>query len=539
MRKRGYFVYSLISCLCIFFSIIGHTLEKNGNIFWTVSYLVTTMGISILGGIVIGIVIAEICLVKKIRIRETSYEIKRINMPDAFFWFLSFTAIFLSWVPFFLAFYPGNCTYDIADQIRYMLSHHYNAHHPLIHTLLMEMFIRIGQILQDANLGMAFYILFQMMWLASAFSYGIVFLRKLQVKKGWLIFLQVWSMLFLPHGYLSVSTTKDIIFTAEVLYMIFFFYRIFLIHRNSLKMDKWDVCLVVHGILVVLFRNNGKYAMVVTVCVLWIAILVVRENRKFYVRATINCFLILGIGTVLLTVMSYMTNAEHIRKEEMLSVPIQQFSRVLKYHENELNEEELSLLDDFFVEKSYKYYTPSISDPVKSRVNLVIMRQNVAAFAKLYFVFLKKYPGDMVNAVLALDAGYLNPLDMTHQDVYGGGASWIPIGWSLEGQFGLHRDAIEEDMYQAMKKFADKNEYDKIPIAGYLIMPGGYLWMLTFLISYLWWKKQYAQLIILSFPVGYYITLFLGPTVQLRYIYTIMVLIPFLYAIMMGRKKLK
>ncbi len=43
----------------------------------------------------------------------------------------------------------------------------------------------------------------------------------------------------------------------------------------------------------------------------------------------------------------------------------------------------------------------------------------------------------------------------------------------------------------------------------------------------LWIRKKYLLLLPLSFVAGYYLTLVLGPTVQLRYLYPVMAAAPF------------
>ena len=72
-----------------------------------------------------------------------------------------------------------------------------------------------------------------------------------------------------------------------------------------------------------------------------------------------------------------------------------------------------------------------------------------------------------------LDAGYLNPFDATHKDVYSWGASWLRVGWSPNEDLGLSQEPKMEKWYQALYDFADKNQYDKIPVLGYFVMPGG------------------------------------------------------------------
>lgn len=535
IRRRGYIIFGIIFSFMSFFAVAGCMLAKDGNIVWTGKRTAYIFLPALFAGILLGIGITEIMLLlSKIINRNSHKEPAKEILSDRQILILSFCGIFLAWLPFFLAFYPGNCTYDIGGQTWYIVSHHYEAHHPLLHTLIMEFFLRIGISLKNANLGMAMYVLFQMSYLAFSFALGMRFLHKLKVARGWLIFLQLWAMFFSPNAYLAVSTTKDIFFAAEVLLMTLCLYGALLRKRNSLKPDKYDYGFVIHAVLMICFRNNGKYALMVLLVVLACAALKTRENRKFYGRIAIMSLSALIAGSFILSALSYLLKAEDIRKEEMLSVPIQQLSRVMYYHGDEMEKNDKELIDGFFTEESYRNYVPSISDPVKSSVDLVYLRNHLSDFVKLYIKLLIRYPDEYVNAVLALDAGYLNLFDRTHEDVYTWGASYIRVGWSPNKELGLYQDSKSIKLYNTFKDFADKNSYDKIPVIRYLIMPGTYLWLFLFLGGWLLWQRKLDKLCVLAFPAGYYLTLFLGPTVQLRYLYAIMVILPFMYAVMMS-----
>ena len=59
-------------------------------------------------------------------------------------------------------------------------------------------------------------------------------------------------------------------------------------------------------------------------------------------------------------------------------------------------------------------------------------------------------------------------------------------------------------------------------------MPGLYLWIVAVALLYVFSRKRYVSIIPFSLICGYYLTMFFGPTVQLRYIYPIMLCVPFI-----------
>ena len=79
-----------------------------------------------------------------------------------------------------------------------------------------------------------------------------------------------------------------------------------------------------------------------------------------------------------------------------------------------------------------------------------------------------------------------------------------------------------------LDKWAEENFYLNIPILKYIFMPGVYLWIyIVFAINCIRRKNMKAAGV-LALVAGYYITMFFGPCVQLRYIYPVMITVPFL-----------
>ena len=77
--------------------------------------------------------------------------------------FLTAVAIFLCYVPVFLAVYPGFFVYDAQDELMQVITRNFSTHHPLLHVLLLGGIIPlVYKITGSYNLGIACYTLFQM-----------------------------------------------------------------------------------------------------------------------------------------------------------------------------------------------------------------------------------------------------------------------------------------------------------------------------------------------------------------------------------------
>ena len=153
-------------------------------------------------------------------------------------------------------------------------------------------------------------------------------------------------------------------------------------------------------------------------------------------------------------------------------------------------------------------------------------------FFETYLRLFADHPGDYVNAVLAVNAGYLSPFDESHAHIneHEGevGLGYIQTRWEDPDAFGLTRESKWPWLLKKMEIFADGNQYLNLPVLKYLLVPGTYLWLSLMIAAWVFLHKKYRLLLPFALILGYYLTLFLGPTVQLRYIYPVMTVLPYL-----------
>ena len=87
-----------------------------------------------------------------------------INKESHKTFFILWGALFLCYIPCFLAFYPGIYNNDITWQWGMYLQKHYNTHHPLIHTLMADWLFELGKSLTGFyNMGLAIYSVLQLL----------------------------------------------------------------------------------------------------------------------------------------------------------------------------------------------------------------------------------------------------------------------------------------------------------------------------------------------------------------------------------------
>ena len=545
--RKGCVLFSLIGFTFFFCCFTGYRLAEEGNIIWTAKYTLSLLVQCLAAGILAGSVLCMVIYYAVAHSDGSRGKAGSVRLPGPAICFLAaWLLIFLAWLPGFLAYYPAVCSYDITVQTGQIAAHAYNDHHPLAHTLLLEGFMKLGaEVFGDTNAGIAAYALAQMAFLASAFAAGIAMLRSWRAKWPWLVLLLLYSMFFPFHRYMSISVTKDTVFSAWMLLQLFCLTGVVRKGANSFKPGKWDIGFGVSTVGMILFRSNGRYALLVLLVFLAVSSLMGRKNRRLFTRLLINGVLGFLVGSMLLSGLFKLTCAQQGDRREMLSMPIQQLARCMVYHggvgvlpedDNTMSEEHKALINDFILDEAYKAYRPDISDPVKSHTNTYVVRYRMKDFVSAYLELFLKYPGDYLNAVLAVNAGYLYPGDTSHAyiNVNGrdSGLGYIQTRWVEEelNPRGIYKDSKWEWLHGRMEKYADENAYLNTPVIRYLLVPGTYLWLYLVLACYLVIRKRFRLLLPLTLVLGYYVTLFLGPTVQMRYLYPVMCALPFLFA---------
>lgn len=544
--KRQIFIFGGIGFLFGFCQITGHDLAKQGNIIWSSGYVVKLFALCFLIG---GAAAAAAAVFSRLSQRPGSakqgrqHSLRGLDRLKPWqFWLCSAVLISLCWLPGYLAYYPGICSYDFPIQTGQIVERAYNDHHPILHTLMIEGCMRMGErLFGSINTGIGIMTLAQMLGLACAFAWCITFLRNRGIGRGWLLFLQGFCMFYPFHMYMAITAVKDTLFS------IFFLLQVLAlgeaIRRDKGKPDRFDLMFVICSLGMQFFRNNGRYAMLALQAVLLLALFLDRGSRRLWGRLAAECLAALVFGSVFLSALFRVAGAEQGDRREMLSMPIQQLARCMVYHggigvlpedDGTVTETEKALIDDFLLNEAYRAYRPDIADPVKSHTNTYVVRYRTGEFLKTYFGLFKRYPGDFINAALAVNAGYLYMGDESHAVINRNGVDkglgYVQTRW-VENELnprGIHKDSKWEWLHRVLERWADQNRYLRVPVLKYLFVPGTVLWLYLLLLGSLAARRRYGAAVPPVLAMGYYLTMFLGPTVQLRYVYPLAIVLPFI-----------
>lgn len=482
--------------------------------------------------------------------RKMAEEIgKKRKMNRRQTWFFYSVLIFLFWLPIFLAYYPSVFAYDAEGQLYQVIAKDYSTHHPLLHTLFLGAFFRLGGAVGSYQTGMAVHSVVQMVLMALAFGWALSLLYERGTHRWMRILLLLFYGLFPANSILALSTTKDVLFAALVLVVTLKGYCLACDHAwESSAPDGGSSCdvtavgikdravYVLLAVLMLLFRNNAVYAFVVSAPVVLLG-LGERWQKENSVQAKVRigknsgaarrrylrmAFLILALYGISAFLLKAATHAQSGSPREMLSVPLQQMARVRVEAEDQIDpvmREEL----DKYIPKEWVFaaYDPHLADPVKNRA---VIHDDPKGLIKTWVRLGLQYPTIYVDAFLDNSLGMWYLWDTSHAQVYGIGTQ-SGFGWLSTDNRTMPAgcEIVEKSLLPGLRAFMERivsdNAYQKLPFVRLLFAPAFYWWLLWLYLAAALYQKRKQETLAAVFLITYYLTLLLSPTVIVRYLY--------------------
>lgn len=408
-------------------------------------------------------------------------------------------SILIVWSIYMIAFYPIVLSPDPAFQIRqyYNVPTKYvnwviqrdpnvfmTAHHPVTQTYLLGWCIDLGRMLINDNFGLFIYDLGQTLIYASVLAYTCTFALKKGIAKRYVILLNLMYLVVPMYAFYSISAVKDTLYTAFMILFVLFIYDFIHTKKDELISKKSVLYFYIVMLLMSLFRHNGVYIVVMTIPFVFIYS---KVNRK-RVLVSFGLFMIsiLSFNNVLVPALGISDGS--IR--EMLSVPFQQTARYVKYHADELSEEDIKVIDyvlnyDTLAER----YKPEIADPVKNEYNKYTEKKDLIAYFKVWFKGLVKHPETYIDATLNNTFGYIYPNDHNWY-IYSTYDTRVTKNKLVKYHF---NDLV--GLRNILTVYG--NIFPYLPVIGLLASVGANTWLLLILSAYLITNKKKRYLIAL------------------------------------------
>lgn len=445
-------------------------------------------------------------------------------------WLLLGGLIFLLWLPYFVISYPGNMTLDARDEIAQVLQQKedswtyqtvlhdnpddnaINNHQPVVYTCLVGGSVAIGRMMGNANIGIAFVSLLQMITAIIVFVYMISVMRKYHIPPAYEAASTVFFALFPIFPMFAVTITKDMLFAVVFLWMAVELWQLIMM----IKKEQWSrlhgILFIVSGLILCLLRNNGIYILLAEILVF---LFFLRGKMKWRMIAT-TAVPIAIYFVVFLRILLPLFEIENGSKREMLCVPFQQVARYAKEWGDEgLTEEDVDALDkvlrfDGDMEVLASRYIGFYADPVKAHFNPATTADDLNRFFSVWLKMVKNHPmtaveATMHNNFLLSSSNGSGKIIYVNQIANNPDKNWY--GVTETATFAGIRSVLEYAL----------SGMGKLPFFGVLFSIGCYDWVLLAVAMVLLARRRYDAFAIVALYVLCAATLVLGPIIYMRY----------------------
>ena len=473
----------------------------------------------LLGGICVGYPILHWM---NVRIpRQT--RIPRREHPGRIFWGMFLAVGVINLVYLFCVRYPGVLTTDSATTLEQLMGDiPYDNMMPFWHTMTVKVFVELGlAVFGDMNAAVALFHAAQILFLAACFGFALMTLYQAGVPR-WALGAVALLYGIQPYNIAySVTLWKDIPFAGAALLFITALYRLV---KQVGRPGKNYVPFVLGAAGLCLWRTNGLLAFAITALVM---LAFLRKRRPKLLAVMLG---VLAVCWVLMYPLLGLLGIGQTQPVEVLSVPLQQISRVI-VNQRELTAYQSDVLGQILdLERVAQVYDPLTVDPIKYEAlrfgGQDFLRSNLGECLSVYLQLGLRYPLDYLKAWIDETKGYWN----------GGYCYWIytqgvyPNSYGLEAAYGT---GFLASVYGAWFRYVEKLE-----ILQPLTSIGLQVWAIVSctLVNALKKRKEFLlgiPLIVLA--VG----LWIGTPVyaEFRYAYPFFLTAPFLIAVTVWEKR--
>ncbi len=448
--------------------------------------------------------------------------------------FLTWIIIFVMWIPVLLAYYPTIWTYDVFRQVPHIIGEHISSHQPILHTLFIESILIIGKKIASLEFGMLLLSIIQMLFMALIFAYAI---EKIQTRLHNKFIVNVFKILMIIYyglipfnSIMSISMTKDVLFTGLLLLLIIYLFDFLDSKEYNLKKK---ILFIIVATFMLLIKNNAIYIFSIFTL---LSLFVLKDRRKNLLFMCVCPFMLyFSVNLVFFLVLHPYRNYRF----ERYSHPTQNLIYTVIRHPKE-DVKNNDLLFDFIPRNCFSNdlrlnFNKNRADEVKD--TFIYCLNNDFDDIKLLGIWLKygmKYPVDYIDSSSNLTIGSWYLFDESHTNTYGDSEH-------LKGYLASNYLAVDGlNMRKPESKFpwlydklelvaTDNIQYGNNIIIRFLFAPATYV--LSFLLLFIYAMKYKMKRVIIPMflLLALYSSILIGPVIIVRYIYPFMVIVPILF----------
>lgn len=405
---------------------------------------------------------------------------------------------------------------------------HLNAHHPLMHTLLIIALLKCGLLVGDAYMGLFFYSCVQLMIVASSVAYSVhALIKYTSIHAKYASLIVIYFLLHpMIHDYMFM-VTKDVIYASALLAYIslmFVYIRTIGANNQSLKQVKWQfyVSLTAITVLITFSRNEG--GLIIMIFALIALAFCFKLSKPLCYSAIVALgamFLVSGLVREL--------DVQPGRKSEMFSLPCQQIARTLREHDEVFTQTDRDAIKTIFNNYDIAYlYSSGCSDSVKFKFQE--SDDNARKFFKLWLKGMVSVPQTYLEAFIHNYYLYTFPdsnlvsckIGHTNNNMN------INLGSRLNSTWANNYMESSQNIITAFSGLREK--LLSFPFFNLVLIAATYFWWLCIILAFVVRWRCKDGFVLMLLPICIALLPFLGPTNgdYGRYTYPLMVCLPFL-----------
>ena len=469
-----------------------------------------------------------LCVVCVFRYALEHESILRFDRCKTWRWLLLSGICFLGWLVYYLVFFPGSMSGDSYSSLQQALGEaELNNHHPVLFTLIVKIFVKIGLLFDSVQVGVGLFSLFQMLVLALVLGRTVEWLYVKGAKKEICIFAEIFYAVNPVIAIYSFTMWKDILFSAGVILFVMVIYDI-LTQKEKYLSAKQLIELVLICLWVAFMRNNGLYIVIVALVVLGI------YYRRLW-KKIIPVFA--GVVLVIVFIQGPVYKMLGIKKSslaESLGVPLQQVGYTLK-NDGNITEEQKEFLNNIMPLDVWKEnYHPCSVDPIKFHAdfNKEFFEENKVEFLLLWADMLPSNLVKYIKGYCSLTVGYWY-MDITNWKCTFGVEDFItnvPSTNFIEKITGKDYSLAIWDLVEI--------RLTNMPVVSYLYRIAFPVWLMIFCMCIMFVRKEKKYIIALIPLLVNWGTLMIATPIfcEFRYMYSFHLAIPILFALILLKK---
>lgn len=322
---------------------------------------------------------------------------------------LSFAVIMGCYIPYLYSYWPGGIYSDTMNSIWIASgTDPMTTHEPIGYTLLWTLMFKItGGTLEPGHYG-AFYMftIVQSMGMALLCTLFLNWNYRRGMKKSVVGALTLVFALFPLFPYYGISLWKDTVFGIVIFIYAWYLYCMVERITKAEEIKTKDIVLyVILSLMVVFFRNNGIYVMIivgVTLSLLFI------KSKKIFKKLLITTLAVIISSIIIQKPIFNALNYNVDTAIESLAIPLQQTAYIV-CTDGKVNDEDIQFINSVMRYDHWReVYDPAISDFIKfdPEFDRGYFNDNVDKFFKTYIHLCINNPVKAVKGYLLATTGY-------------------------------------------------------------------------------------------------------------------------------------